>query len=195
MIFWSLLTGFLLSHFADVLVYQKHPTTTAMLKALADPRSGLSSMFGFAGGRAGLFCGVAKTGNGCCLTRIRLRMVWRRAGSFGRMGCYVAHDHPGELLLTSDPLTFWASTIPCPQAHCAPRGTGPVSHRRWEFRRHDMGFARSAVRGARRWLFCLGSFCRGWRFVASIATLYGPIALCSIVCGFATESGLIRALG
>src|SRR3990167_8801108 len=62
MIFWSLLTGFLLSHFFDVLIYQDHPSVMAKLKALIDPRSGLSSMFGFGGAVLGLFlwCRVNK---------------------------------------------------------------------------------------------------------------------------------------
>ncbi len=176
MIFWSLLTGFLLSHFSDVLIYQKHPTTTAMLKALADPRSGLSSMGGFAGAVLGLFVWCRRNGERVFPYADSLAYGLATGWFFGRMGCFVAHDHPGELMATSDPLYFLGVDYPCPQAHCAPKGTG-LLHIGAEFRRHDMGFEEGLFAATLAGGYLLWGLAkpRLGVFVASIATLYGPI--------------------
>ena len=176
MIFWSLLTGFLVSHFSDVLIYQKHPSTGAMLRALADPRSGLSSMGGFAGAVLGLFVWCRRSGERVMPYADSLAYGLATGWFFGRMGCYVAHDHPGELMATSDPLYFLGVDYPCPMAHCAPKGSGLV-HIGAEFRRHDMGFEEGLFAAALAGGYLLwGTFKpRLGVFVASIATLYGPI--------------------
>jgi hypothetical protein len=92
------------------------------------------------------------------------------------MGCYVAHDHPGELMAASDRLYFLGVDYPCPAAHCAPKGTG-LFHVGAEFRRHDMGFEEGLFAAALAGGYLLwGMFKpRLGVFVASIATLYGPI--------------------
>jgi hypothetical protein len=92
------------------------------------------------------------------------------------MGCYVAHDHPGELMAASDRLFFLGVDYPCPAAHCAPKGTS-LFHVGSEFRRHDMGFEEALFAAALAGGYLLwGMFKpRLGVFVASIATLYGPI--------------------
>ncbi len=176
MIFWSVLTGFLVSHFSDVLIYQKHPTMKATLQALADPRSGLSSMGGFAGAVLGLWVWCRRNGERVLPYADSLAYGLATGWFFGRMGCFVAHDHPGELMLPSDPLYFLGVDYPCAMAHCPPKGTG-LFHIGAEFRRHDMGFeeglfAATLAAGYLLW----GMFRpRLGVFVASIATLYGPI--------------------
>ena len=176
MIFWSLLTGFLLSHFSDVLIYQKHPTTGALLRALADPRSGLSSMGGFAGAVLGLFVWCRRNGERVMPYADSLAYGLATGWFFGRMGCYVAHDHPGELMATSDPLYFLGVDYPCPATHCAPKGSS-LLHIGSEFRRHDMGFEEALFAATLAGGYLLWGTIkpRLGVFVASIATLYGPI--------------------
>ena len=176
MIFWSVLTGFLVSHVSDVLIYQKHPTLKATVMALLDPRSGLSSMGGFAGAVLGLWIWCRLNGERVLPYADSLAYGLATGWFFGRMGCFVAHDHPGELMAQTDHLYFLGVDYPCAMAHCPPKGTG-LFHIGAEFRRHDMGFeeglfAATLAAGYLLW----GMFRpRLGVFVASIATLYGPI--------------------
>ena len=176
MIFWSVLTGFLVSHFSDVLIYQKHATMMATLQALADPRSGLSSMGGFAGAVLGLWVWCRRNGERVLPYADSLAYGLATGWFFGRMGCFVAHDHPGELMLTSDPLYFLGVDYPCAMAHCPPKGSG-LFHVGAAFRRHDMGFEEGLFAAALAAGYLLWGMFRPRLgvFVASIATLYGPI--------------------
>ena len=96
MIFWTVFTGFVVSHFVDVLIYQNDLTWSQKLSALADPRSGLSSMGGFAGAVLGFTCGVAATTSRSCPYADSLAYGLATGWMFGRLGCFVAHDHPGS---------------------------------------------------------------------------------------------------
>jgi phosphatidylglycerol:prolipoprotein diacylglycerol transferase len=180
MIFWSLLVGFLMSHFFDVLIYQEHASVADTLKALIDPRSGLSSMFGFLGAVIGLF--------GWC--RVNKQPVLPYADSlayglavgwmFGRMGCTVAHDHPGNLL-HGEWYSFMGVDYPCPGPHCLPNDklgwvvTASEINPAWV--RYDMGFFEVVVAGILATFYFIADRFRpriGF-FVAAIATYYGPV--------------------
>jgi phosphatidylglycerol:prolipoprotein diacylglycerol transferase len=180
MIFWSLLTGFLLSHFFDVLIYQEHQGVVATLKALIDPRSGLSSMFGFGGAVLGLFlwCRVNKQPVMAYADSLAygLAVGWM----FGRLGCYVAHDHPGNLV-AGEWYSFMGVNYPCPAAHCPVRENlgwiVTASEVKPEWMRYDMGFFEVVVAAALATFYAVADFFRprmGF-FVAAIATYYGPV--------------------
>jgi prolipoprotein diacylglyceryltransferase len=128
-----------------------------MLRALADPRSGLSSMGGFAGAVLGLFVWCRRNGERVMPYADSLAYGLATGWFFGRMGCYVAHDHPGELMATSDPLYFLGVDYPCPMRRTVRRRAASLVHIGSEFRRHDMGFEEATVcSGAGRWLPVVG---------------------------------------
>lgn len=172
MIFWSLLCGFLLSHILDVIVYQDHPTFLATLKAIADPRTGLSSMFGFAGAVLGLVLWCRHHKEPILPYADSLAYGLAVGWMFGRLGCTVAHDHPGERTTF-----FLGMDYPCPNAHC-PNVPGEIIHTGAEFRRHDMGFYEVLIAGALAAFYWLAEHFYKPRlgfFVAAIATYYGPV--------------------
>ena len=180
MIFWSVFTGFVFAHVLDVLLYQNHPDTKALLMALIDPRSGLSSMAGFLGAVVGMF--------GWC--RVNKQPVLPYADSLayglgtgwmvGRLGCYVAHDHPGNLV-GQEWYRFLGVDYPCPEPHCRVLPTD----KRWLitassspiFPRYDMGFFEVIVAGALATFYFIAERFkpRCGFFVAAIAIYYGPV--------------------
>lgn len=173
MIFWSVATGLVISHVLDVLVYQKHADLMATLKAIADPRSGLSSMGGFFGAVLGLVIWCRRNGQKVLPYADSLAYGLALGWFFGRMGCYVAHDHPG---LRTD--FFLGVDYPCPAAHCPPQGDGGFHvFTDPKFRRHDLGFYEVLVAGALASFYLIMDRMRpriGF-FVAAIAIYYGPV--------------------
>lgn len=173
MIFWSVATGLVISHVLDVLVYQKHPDLMATLKAIADPRSGLSSMGGFFGAVLGLVIWCRRNGQKVLPYADSLAYGLALGWFFGRMGCYVAHDHPG---LRTD--FFLGVDYPCPAAHCPPQGDGGLHvFTDPKFRRHDLGFYEVLVAGALASFYLIMDRFRpriGF-FVAAITIYYGPV--------------------
>lgn len=172
MIFWSVATGLIFAHVLDVLVYQKHPDLRATLAALADPRSGLSSMGGFAGAVLGLVLWCKRNGQKVLPYADSLAYGLALGWFFGRMGCYVAHDHPG---LRTD--FFLGVDYPCGSAHCPSVGDGFHVFTDPKFRRHDLGFYEVLVAAALSSFYLIADRFKpriGF-FVAAIATYYGPV--------------------
>ena len=176
MIFWSVLTGFVFAHVLDVLIYQHHPDMQEKLRALIDPRSGLSSMGGFLGAVVGLFAWCKKNDQKVLPYADSLAYGLAAGWLFGRMGCFVAHDHPGHLV-GSSPFGFLGVDYPCPAAHCANTPDGKLWHVGAEFRRWDLGFIEVLVSGVLTAFYFIAERFRvrcGF-FVAAIATYYGPV--------------------
>lgn len=171
MIFWSVLSGFLLSHFLDVMFYQPDLTFAQKLKALADPRSGLSSMGGFLGAVIGLYVWCWRNQQRVLAYADSLAYGLALGWMFGRMGCFVAHDHPGHLTQS-----ILGVDYPCLTPHCANVGDAWYyigSH----FRRYDLGFLEVLVAAALSGFYLIADRFRprmGF-YVAAIATYYGPV--------------------
>lgn len=178
MIFWTLLPAFIVSHVSDVLVYQNHPDVMKTVIALLDVRTGLSSMGGFAGAVWGLFFWCRKNHEPVMPYADSLAYGLASGWFLGRMGCFVAHDHPGERMLPGDPLWSLGVDYPCAEAPCGTRGDD-LLHFGAEFRRHDMGLEEALFAATLATFFLvLGRFRpRQGVFVAAIATLYGPVRL------------------
>ena len=180
MIFWSVFTGFVFAHVLDVLLYQEHPDTGSMVRALLDPRSGLSSMGGFLGAVVGLFAWCKRNKQPVLLYADSLAYGLATGWMFGRMGCYVAHDHPGNLV-SGEWYSFLSVDYPCPQSHCP-----VIADKGWivtaseidpATRRYDLGFAEVIVAGALAAFYFISERFkpRAGFFVAAIATYYGPV--------------------
>ena len=171
MIFWTVFTGFVVSHFVDVLIYQNDLSWADKLKALADPRSGLSSMGGFAGAVLGLYIWCRRNNEPVLPYADSLAYGLATGWMFGRLGCFVAHDHPG-----SETKFFLGVDYPCPVPHCFNMGD-----KLWyvgdQFRRHDLGLyeAISAASLATFYFISERFKPRVGYFVAAIATFYGPV--------------------
>jgi phosphatidylglycerol:prolipoprotein diacylglycerol transferase len=103
-VFWILVPGFLLSHLFDALWY--HPR-----QVLSDPGmllqiGGLSSYGGFLGATLGAIAWRLRHREPV-LPYVDLTLsVFPIAWTFGRMGCTVAHDHPGVHTSPNNPLAF-----------------------------------------------------------------------------------------
>jgi phosphatidylglycerol:prolipoprotein diacylglycerol transferase len=93
---WLVVAGFIAAHLFDVVAY-RWPEMVADPLLLVDPRRfSISSFGGFGGAVIGLFLWKWRRG----------RAVWPfvdaaafglvPAWTFGRLGCFVAHDHPGR---------------------------------------------------------------------------------------------------
>lgn len=181
MIFWSVFTGFIFAHVLDVLLYQKHPDTKALLQAIIDVRSGLSSMAGFFGAVVGMFAWCRVNKQPVLPYADSLAYGLATGWMFGRMGCFVAHDHPGNLV-TNEWYGFLGVDYPCDQPHCR---VLPTDHR-WVvtasggspiFPRYDMGFFEVIVAGALALFYFIAERFkpRCGFFVAAIAIYYGPV--------------------
>lgn len=171
MIFWTVFTGFVVSHFVDVLVYQNDLTWSQKLQALADPRSGLSSMGGFAGAVLGLYLWCRRNNEPVLPYADSLAYGLATGWMFGRLGCFVAHDHPG-----SETKFFLGVDSPCPIPHCFNMGDR-LYYVGDTFRRHDLGLYEAiCAAGLATFYFISERFKpRVGYFVAAIATFYGPV--------------------
>ena len=171
MIFWSVFTGFVLAHFLDVIVYQDDLNWTQKLQSLADPRSGLSSMGGFAGAVLGLYVWCRRNKEPVLPYADSLAYGLAVGWMFGRLGCFVAHDHPGN------PTTFFLGVdYPCAAAHCQNVGDS-LYYIGAEHRRHDLGFYEALIAAGLALFYAVADRFRprvGF-FVAAIATYYGPV--------------------
>ncbi len=172
MIFWSVFTGFVVAHVLDVIVYQKHPSLVETLKAIADPRSGLSSMGGFAGAVLGLWLWCRRNKQGVLGYADSLAFGLALGWMFGRLGCFVAHDHPGDL--TS---SIFGVDYPCFRPPCPPSSDGFAVFTNPLHRRFDLGFAEAVVAAILSAFYLIMERFRPRKgfYVAAIATYYGPI--------------------
>lgn len=174
MIFWSVATGLVMAHVLDVLIYQDHGgDLKRLLVAIIDVRSGLSSMAGFAGAVLGLWLFCRRYQQDMLAHADSLAFGLALGWFFGRMGCFVAHDHPGRLVhpgdflyplgvdypqLIGQPIEGWIRTDP-------------------SYRRIDLGFLEVVISAIlTTFYFVMERFKpRKGFFVAAIATYYGPI--------------------
>jgi phosphatidylglycerol:prolipoprotein diacylglycerol transferase len=95
MVTWTLLFGFVLAHLFDVFAYQPfgaHPR----LKDILNPFSGFSSFGGFTGALLGLFVWCRRHKQPIMPYADSLAYGLATGWMFGRLGCFTAHDHPGQ---------------------------------------------------------------------------------------------------
>jgi phosphatidylglycerol---prolipoprotein diacylglyceryl transferase len=102
---WILVPGFVFAHVLDALWYYPgevldDPTV------LLDITGGLSSFGGFVGALVGALIWRARSGQPLLPHAEVTLSVFPIAWSFGRAGCTLAHDHPGMLTSTDNPLAF-----------------------------------------------------------------------------------------
>jgi phosphatidylglycerol:prolipoprotein diacylglycerol transferase len=96
MITTSLICGFLFAHIFDVLAYQtKGPSPTFW--QILNPFGGLSSFGGFIGALGGLFYWCWRKKQKVMPYADSLAFGLAAGWTFGRLGCFSAHDHPGRL--------------------------------------------------------------------------------------------------
>jgi phosphatidylglycerol:prolipoprotein diacylglycerol transferase len=134
---WTILSGYFGAHVADVLLY--HPeeltrrSTAAAIVYLLDPRFGLSSFGGFFAGFLGMVLWCSRRQR-ALRAQLDIFLFGLAPGwFFGRMGCFLTHDHPGL------PTGFWLG----------------VDFGRGEFAgvRHDLGLYEALFSGALTLIF------------------------------------------
>jgi phosphatidylglycerol:prolipoprotein diacylglycerol transferase len=94
MITASLLGGFLFAHLFDVIAYQG--VREATIWQWLNPFGGLSSFGGFAGALGGLFYWCRRNRQPVMPYADSLAYGLALGWMFGRLGCFTAHDHPGN---------------------------------------------------------------------------------------------------
>ena len=93
-VLWVVLCGFIGAHLVDVLAY--HPGRLAQDPLLIIKfNKGLSSFGGFLGGFAGAFLYARREGISVRALFDPLSLGFVAGWPIGRMGCFLAHDHPG----------------------------------------------------------------------------------------------------
>jgi phosphatidylglycerol---prolipoprotein diacylglyceryl transferase len=96
MLTWVVVAGFLMAHFFDVLAYQPREFLERPW-LLIDPRHfSISSFGGFFGGYLGLALWAWRNHQPQLPYADSLAFGMAPAWVFGRLGCFVAHDHPGR---------------------------------------------------------------------------------------------------
>ena len=102
--FWIVGAGFLGAHVFDALWY--HPAEVLAAPASLLELNGFSSFGGFLGALGGAFAWRARTRREILpfidVTLSVLPIAW----AIGRLGCTVAHDHPGISTSAANPLAF-----------------------------------------------------------------------------------------
>lgn len=93
---WAVVAGFIVAHLFDVVAY-RWPELVEDPLLLIDPRRfSISSFGGFAGAVIGMFLWRWRRGRRLWpfadATAFGLVPAW----TFGRLGCFIAHDHPGR---------------------------------------------------------------------------------------------------
>lgn len=170
MIFWSVATGFLVAHVVDVLIYQEGDFERKMW-AMLNPFSGFSSMGGFAGAVLGLWLWCKRNGEEVLAYADSLAYGLALGWMFGRLGCFVAHDHPGK------PTSFFLGVdYPCERPPCHP--VADFLYMNPIHRRHDLGLYEALVAAALAlFYFLCERFVRPRKgfYVAAIALYYGPV--------------------
>jgi phosphatidylglycerol:prolipoprotein diacylglycerol transferase len=148
-----LVCGFIFAHIFDVFAYQtKGPRPT--LWEILNPFGGLSSYGGFIGALAGLFYWCWRHKQKVMPYADSLGYGLAAGWTFGRFGCFTAHDHPGHLT------DFWLAVQ-------YPEGA-----------RHDLGLYEALwALGVTLMFLALSR----WKkqplglYVGLLTTLYGPV--------------------
>ena len=94
MITTTLVCGFIFAHIFDVFAYQTAQKPT--LIEILNPFGGLSSFGGFIGALGGMFFWCWKNGEPFMPFADSLGYGLSIGWMFGRLGCFSAHDHPGN---------------------------------------------------------------------------------------------------
>jgi phosphatidylglycerol:prolipoprotein diacylglycerol transferase len=93
---WLAVAGFIVAHLFDVVAY-RFPEMVADPWLLVDPRRfTISSFGGFLGAVGGLFLWRWRRGQPVWALTDAAAFGLVPAWTFGRLGCFVAHDHPGS---------------------------------------------------------------------------------------------------
>lgn len=111
LMFWVLVTGFVISHWVSVIFYfparvEENPLVLLMIW------NGLSSVGGFFGALVGLFWYLNKTKQPK-LVYVDMLLYGLIVGfTMGRLGCALVHDHPGSIVEATHPLAVgpWGRT-------------------------------------------------------------------------------------
>jgi phosphatidylglycerol:prolipoprotein diacylglycerol transferase len=90
-----LVCGFIFGHLFDVFAYQWKGHTPTLWEII-NPFGGLSSYGGFIGSVAGLFYWCKKNHQPVMPYADSLGYGLAAGWTFGRLGCFTAHDHPGQ---------------------------------------------------------------------------------------------------
>jgi phosphatidylglycerol:prolipoprotein diacylglycerol transferase len=90
-----LVCGFLFAHIFDVFAYQTKGPRPSLFDIL-NPFGGLSSYGGFIGALAGLFYWCRRNKQPIMPYADSLGFGLAAGWTFGRLGCFTAHDHPGR---------------------------------------------------------------------------------------------------
>jgi len=91
-----LVCGFIFAHIFDVFAYQTKGPRPTLLEIL-NPFGGLSSYGGFMGALGGLFYWCRRNKQNVMPYADSLGYGLAAGWTFGRLGCFTAHDHPGHL--------------------------------------------------------------------------------------------------
>lgn len=155
MVFWTLLPGFIASHVLDVIFYSNSPIWPERLYELIDIRGRLSSMGGFLGAIFGLIAWCKRNKKSILPFADSLAFGLAFGWIFGRLGCFLVHDHPGK------PTTFFLG-VDYPDT-----------------RRHDLGFYEVLFALAMSLIFYinfkLNKKLRAGLYVGILATSYGIV--------------------
>jgi phosphatidylglycerol:prolipoprotein diacylglycerol transferase len=147
-----LICGFIFAHVFDVFAYQtKGPRPT--LWEILNPFGGLSSYGGFIGALAGLYYWCWRHKQPVMPYADSLGFGLAAGWTFGRFGCFTAHDHPGHVT------NFWLAVQ-------YPEGT-----------RHDLGLDEALWALAVTILFLILNRKKQplGLYVGLLSTLYGPV--------------------
>ena len=99
---WVVVGGFIVGHLFDVVAYQPQVWSGFRLdwehlKPIVNPASGLSSFGGFLGALIGLLSWARHYRQPILPFADSLMFGLAAGWTFGRLGCFSAHDHPGRL--------------------------------------------------------------------------------------------------
>ncbi|HEY8375669.1 MAG TPA: prolipoprotein diacylglyceryl transferase family protein [Nannocystis sp.] len=103
LMFYILITGFVISHWVSVLFYFPHRVAENPLVLLMI-WNGLSSVGGFFGALVGFFWYLKKVKQPYLIYADMLVFGLLIGFTIGRLGCALVHDHPGEIVDPSHPL-------------------------------------------------------------------------------------------
>lgn len=96
-LYWCLGFAFFISHVVEIVFYQTHRLSTEGVVALLKVWDGLSSIGGFLGAFIGLFLYFSVLQKKSWVPQAEFIVQGLVVGwVFGRLGCTVVHDHPGE---------------------------------------------------------------------------------------------------
>lgn len=103
LMFWVLVTGFVISHWVSVIFYfparvEENPLVLLMIW------NGLSSVGGFFGALVGMFWFLRKMKQPFLVYADMLLFGLIVGFTFGRLGCALVHDHPGSIVEATHPL-------------------------------------------------------------------------------------------